>query len=110
MICREWTCRSLPDNADRYERLLTSEILPSLDEAPGCLGAYVLRRSVDEHIEFSVLHLFESHEAVLAFAGEDYEFAVVPAAARPLLSSFDRRARHYEVRAVPNRLRADDAE
>jgi hypothetical protein len=35
---------------------------------------------------------------VRAFAGEDHEASVVPPAARELLSRFDRRARHYEVR------------
>jgi hypothetical protein len=42
---------------------------------------------------------FESIEAVRAFAGEDYEVAVVPAKARVLLSHFDARSQHYEVRA-----------
>jgi hypothetical protein len=35
-------------------------------------------------------------EAVRAFAGEDYEVAVVPPEARRLLARFDRRSLHYE--------------
>jgi hypothetical protein len=42
---------------------------------------------------------FDSLEAVRAFAGEDYEVAVVPARARALLSRFDERSQHYEVKA-----------
>lgn len=42
---------------------------------------------------------FDSIEAVRAFAGEDYEIAVVPPKARALLSRFDARSQHYEVRA-----------
>jgi hypothetical protein len=38
-------------------------------------------------------------EAVRVFAGEDYEAAVVPPQARALLSRFDERSQHYEVRA-----------
>jgi hypothetical protein len=41
---------------------------------------------------------FDSIEAVRAFAGDDYEAAVVPPRARELLSSFDDRSQHYEVR------------
>jgi hypothetical protein len=36
---------------------------------------------------------------VRAFAGEDYELAVVPPEARALLTRFDERSRHYEVLA-----------
>ncbi|MHA2156607.1 MAG: acyl-CoA dehydrogenase [Candidatus Hodarchaeales archaeon] len=42
---------------------------------------------------------FDSLEAIRAFAGEDYEVAVVPPKARRLLSRYDARSQHYEVRA-----------
>ncbi|MFX0182993.1 MAG: acyl-CoA dehydrogenase [Candidatus Hodarchaeota archaeon] len=42
---------------------------------------------------------FDSLEAIRAFAGEDYELAVVPPKARALFSRFDARSQHYEVRA-----------
>jgi hypothetical protein len=41
---------------------------------------------------------FASMEAVRAFAGTDYETAVVPPAARALLHRFDARSSHYDVR------------
>jgi hypothetical protein len=41
---------------------------------------------------------FDSVEAVRAFAGVDYEKAVVPPEARALLERFDARSTHYEVR------------
>jgi hypothetical protein len=41
---------------------------------------------------------FDSLEAVKAFAGPDYETAVVPPKARAVLSRFDASSRHYEVR------------
>jgi len=42
---------------------------------------------------------FDTMEAVRAFAGQDYEVAVVPRQARALLSRFDQRSQHYEVKA-----------
>lgn len=48
--------------------------------------------------EFVTLMWFESIESVRAFAGEQYEVAVVPPAARALLLRFDERSAHYDVR------------
>jgi hypothetical protein len=42
---------------------------------------------------------FDTIEAVKIFAGADYEVAVVPPKARALLSRFDARSQHYEVKA-----------
>jgi hypothetical protein len=42
---------------------------------------------------------FDSLEAVSDFAGENHEVAVVPPKARTLLSRFDARSQHYEVKA-----------
>jgi hypothetical protein len=41
---------------------------------------------------------FDSLEAVVAFAGDDYEVAVVPPAARAILARFDSRSAHYSVK------------
>jgi hypothetical protein len=41
---------------------------------------------------------FDSVEAIKAFAGDDYEAAVVPPKARAILSRFDERSQHYEIR------------
>jgi hypothetical protein len=49
-------------------------------------------------VEFVTIMWFESLQAVKQFAGEDYEQAVVPPKARAVLSRFDQRSQHYEVR------------
>lgn len=41
---------------------------------------------------------FDSIDAVGDFAGNDAAVAVVPRAARQLLSRFDERSQHYEIR------------
>ena len=43
---------------------------------------------------------FDLLDSVREFAGQDYEKAVVPANARVLLSHFDQRSQHYEIRAI----------
>jgi len=50
-------------------------------------GAYFLHKDGEVETEFVALTLFEKMEAVRAFAGEDYEAAVVSAESRKLLAS-----------------------
>jgi hypothetical protein len=49
-------------------------------------------------VEFVTIMRFDSWDAVKRFAGEDYEQAYVPPAAREVLVRFDERSQHYEIR------------
>jgi antibiotic biosynthesis monooxygenase (ABM) superfamily enzyme len=100
MICRIWHGWTTPENADAYERLLRSEIFRGIAERgiSGYHGIELLRRAAGGSVEFVTLMWFDSVEAVRAFAGVDYEVAVVPPEARALLERFDARSAHYEVR------------
>lgn len=97
MIVRHWQGLAHADTADAYLEHLRAETLPKLDALSGYLGAYVLRRDVAEGVEFIVLTLWDSLASIRAFAGDDYEAAVVPAEARRALARFDERAAHYVV-------------
>jgi heme-degrading monooxygenase HmoA len=101
MIARLWHGWTTRENADAYEALLRSEVLPGIHRIPGYHGAYLLRRDADPEVEFVTLTLFESWDAVRAFAGPDFEAAVVPLAARKLLARFDARSVHYDLALQP---------
>jgi heme-degrading monooxygenase HmoA len=101
MIGRLWHGWTSRENADAYEQLLRREILPGIDRIEGYRGAYILRRDADGAVEFATLTLWDSMEAIRAFAGEDVERAVVLPEARELLDHFDERSAHFEVRAEP---------
>jgi hypothetical protein len=101
MIGRLWRGWTTFDNADAYEALLRTEILPGIHRVGGYRGAYLMRRDIPDGVEFATLTLFDSMDAVKAFAGENYENAVVPPAARALLREFDRRSLHYVVAIKP---------
>lgn len=58
---------------------------------------HLFRRRLNDEVEFVTIMWFDSIEAVQAFAGDDYETAVVPPKARALLSRYDTHAQHYEV-------------
>lgn len=99
MIARIWHGWTTPANANRYEALLRTEIFTGIAARgiTGFLGIDLLRRDLGEAVEFVTVMWFDSLEAVRAFAGEDYERAVVPPGARALLARFDERSVHYEV-------------
>ena len=102
MIARLWHGWTTRANAPVYETLLREEVLPGIHRVAGFHGAYLLRRQAGEEVEFVTLTLFDSLEAVRAFAGEDYELAVVPPEARRVLSRFDQRSVHYTVVIEPD--------
>ena len=99
MICRIWHGWTSSADADAYEHLLRTEIFRGIAarDIPGFHGIELLRRLAGDSVEFITLMWFESLEAVRAFAGDDYEAAVVPPAARALLQRFDARSAHYDV-------------
>jgi len=99
MIGRIWHGWTKPENADKYEQLLKEEIFPAIGakKVVGYKGIQLFRRPLDNEIEFITIMWFDSLDAVRAFAGKDYEVAVVPPKARVLLSRFDARSQHYEI-------------
>ena len=103
MVSRIWHGWTTRENADAYERLLRTEIFSGIAKRSiqGYRGIHLLRRDVDDGVEFVTIMWFDSLEAVRAFAGDDYAVAVVPPKARQLLSRFDARSSHYEVVEAP---------
>ena len=59
----------------------------------------MFRNDGPSEVEFVVVNLFDSLEAVKRFAGRDYEMPVFEPEARRLLCRIEPVAMHYEVRA-----------
>ena len=97
MIGRLWRGWATPDEAGAYQEHLLQATLPALEAISGYRGAYVLRRDVVDEVEFVVVTLWDSIDAVRQFAGEEYELAVVPPAARAVLKRYDEHVLHYDV-------------
>jgi heme-degrading monooxygenase HmoA len=96
VITRLWRGWTANRNADAYERFLLEELFPSMGRISGFRGAEVLRRSEGEETAFVTLTRFDSLDAIRAFAGEDYELAVIEPQALALLSRYEERALHYD--------------
>lgn len=101
-IKRVWRGWTTSDNAQTYETILLSDVIPSIEarRIPGFRGIEVLREDLGDEVEFCTVMTFENLDNVVAFQGADYTHAYVPDRARAVLKRWDEVSRHYEVRAV----------
>ena len=100
MIARIWHGWTSFDKADKYEHLLKEEIFTGIHKRniKGFREIQLLRKGLKNEAEFITIMWFDSIDAVIEFAGKDYEKAVVLPKAEALLSRFDKKSTHYEVR------------
>jgi hypothetical protein len=107
VILRYWRGWTTPGNADAYQKIVSEQGLPGIAARglSGYHGAYLLRRDLDQEVEFATVMIFDSLDHVRAFAGEDYETAYVPPAARAVLARFDEKSAHYETLLTPEETR-----
>ncbi|AXV18216.1 antibiotic biosynthesis monooxygenase (plasmid) [Neorhizobium sp. SOG26] len=100
MIKRMWNGYTTPENADAYEQLLDTFVFPGIEakQIPGYRSIELLRRDLGHEVQFTTVMEFDSLENVIAFQGQDYETAYVPAEARKVLKRWDERSTHHDVR------------
>ena len=97
-IKRIWHGWTTPENADIYRNLLKDEVFPGIEakNIPGYLGIELLRRDLDDEVEFITIMTFQSLQNVIDFQGEDYTRCYVPEAAQKVLKHWDQNSLHYE--------------
>lgn len=76
MIARTWRGAVRQQDGDAYAAYMRETGLAEYANTPGNRGAYMLRRDDGDRSEFLMVSLWESMEAVRAFAGADVEQAV----------------------------------
>ena len=98
-IARLWHGRTLASRADAYMDTLNRSGLPDYKATPGNLGVTVLRRVEGEVAHFLLISLWESMDAIRAFAGDDVEVARYYPEDDAFLLEKDPSVIHYEVMA-----------
>jgi heme-degrading monooxygenase HmoA len=97
MIARLWQGWASTATADDYQRHYESEVVAHLRQVPGFHGARLLRRQDGDEVMFTSITFFASIDDVRAFAGDDYEQALVEDAARRVLTRWDDGVTHHVV-------------
>jgi heme-degrading monooxygenase HmoA len=97
VIARVWRGRTRRQDAEVYRRHYRTEVLPELRRVAGFRATRLLRRDVEGDTEFLSMVFFDDVDGIRAFAGEDYEAAVIAPAAQRVLISFESRVQHFDV-------------
>jgi len=98
VISRHWKGIAKPGQAEAYVQHLESDTFPRLSRIPGFIRASILSRSVQAGTEFQIVTVWESVEAIRAFAGPNIDTAVVPPVVQELMASYDPQVVHYDLR------------
>jgi heme-degrading monooxygenase HmoA len=96
MISRQWRGLAKAAHAQAYVEHLRRNTFPQLRKIPGFVDASILRRKVDQGVEFLIVTRWRSMAAIAQFAGRDPEVAVVPENVQAMMVEYDRSVRHYE--------------
>jgi heme-degrading monooxygenase HmoA len=97
MIARLWSGAVRTADADRYAGYIRETGFAEYGETPGNRGAWLLRRDHEGTTEFVTLSLWDTVEAIHAFAGEDIEAAVLYPEDERYLIGGESRIAHYDV-------------
>lgn len=97
MIARVWRGETTAANADAYLDYLRRTSVAETPAIPGNRGMRILRRIVGDRAEFMTIILWESLEAIRAFAGDNIETAVFYPEDDAYLISKDLTVTHYEI-------------
>ena len=99
MIARIWHGWTSFENANTYEDLLRNEIFPSIENRniKGYRKISLLKRLLENEVEFITIMIFDNLNAVKEFAGEEPEKSYVPQKAQAVLSRHDKFSQHYQI-------------
>lgn len=97
MIARIWRGAVARSNSDAYARYMYATGIPGYAGTEGNRGIWMLRRDIDDRTEFVMFTLWDSMQAVAAFAGERPEVAVFYPEDDRYLIERDEFVTHFEV-------------
>lgn len=99
MIVRIWHGWTTHENADKYDKIVRTEVFAKVEEKeiPGYRGYQMLRKTHATETEFISMIWFDKLENVSDFAGADYERAHIPDACAQVLKRYQEKAEHFEV-------------
>jgi heme-degrading monooxygenase HmoA len=101
LIARTWHGRVPAAKADAYYTYLLRTGLAEYAATPGNRGVTVLRRTDEAVTDFLLITVWESIDAIKAFAGEDYERARYFPEDDEYLLEREPFVTHYEVLPAP---------
>ncbi len=97
MIERHWKGIAKFEEVDNYIEHLLKDTFPKIELIDGFIKAFILKRPLPEGVEFLIITVWNSIEAIQQFAGVTPESAVVPLSVQKMMIRYDHHVVHYEV-------------
>ena len=97
MIIRMWHGRVRHDDARAYREFLKRRAIPDYQSVEGNIEVKILERREEDAMHFITMTMWESLDAIRAFAGEDLEKAKYYPEDEGYLLEFEPTVVHYEV-------------
>ncbi len=76
MIARIWRGWTRPEDTEAYAEYILATGIAEYEATPGNRGAYLISRPDGNRTEFLTVSFWDTHDAIVAFAGEDIDQAV----------------------------------
>jgi heme-degrading monooxygenase HmoA len=94
MLIRVFRARVKPGMGATQERMVRELSMPLMERQPGLIAFYAGRPMGSNQDEFTMVSLWQGLDALRAFAGDDFEQAVIP---EPELANLvEVHVHHYE--------------
>ena len=97
MIARIWNGRTKAEDLKKYTELMRHAAIADYQSTEGFIRLSFLRRVEGDVAYFQLITYWESIEAIVSFAGEDYELAKYYPEDSDFLLEFEERVTHFEV-------------
>ena len=97
MVARIWRGVVRREDGDEYAQYIRDTGFAAYGQTPGNRGAWMLRRDEGERTEFLTFTLWDSLDAIRAFAGDDIEAAVYYPEDERFLIEREATVKHYDV-------------
>ncbi len=103
MIARVWHGVVPIEKADAYERYLalSDRGVRDYERLPGNRGATLMRRTDGNRVHFLLISLWDTYDAVTAYAGADIDAAQYFEFDRECLIAPEENVQHYDVIRLP---------
>ena len=98
-IKRIWHGWTTHENSDRYQELLHKVVFPGIEDKniSGYRSIELLRKDLEDEVEFITIMTFDSLQNVIDFRGEAYEECYVPEEAKKVLKRWNDVAEHFQI-------------
>jgi heme-degrading monooxygenase HmoA len=101
MIERHWKGIAKRGREQEYIDHLQNDTFPKLRSIKGFISASILKRDMDQGLEFLVVTKWENIGSIRQFAGSRIDVAVVPKLVQDIMQTYEDKVSHYEVEFAP---------